>query len=29
MLLIAIKSRASDIHIEPNEKEVNIRFRVD
>jgi type IV pilus assembly protein PilB len=29
MLLDAIKARASDIHIEPNEKEVNTRFRVD
>jgi type II secretory ATPase GspE/PulE/Tfp pilus assembly ATPase PilB-like protein len=29
MFLNAIKSRASDIHIEPNEKEVNIRIRVD
>jgi type II secretory ATPase GspE/PulE/Tfp pilus assembly ATPase PilB-like protein len=29
MFLNAIKARASDIHIEPNEKEVNIRIRVD
>jgi len=29
MFLNAIKLRASDIHIEPNEKDINIRFRID
>ncbi|MDD2907089.1 MAG: GspE/PulE family protein [Candidatus Gracilibacteria bacterium] len=29
MFLNAIKMRASDIHIEPNEKDINIRFRID
>ncbi|MDR2639799.1 MAG: Flp pilus assembly complex ATPase component TadA [Candidatus Peribacteria bacterium] len=29
MFLGAIKQRASDIHIEPNEKNVHIRIRVD
>jgi type IV pilus assembly protein PilB len=28
MLLNAIKKQASDIHIEPTEKDVSIRFRV-
>lgn len=29
MLLNAIKLRASDIHIEPNDKDINVRFRID
>jgi type IV pilus assembly protein PilB len=29
MFLASFKYKASDIHIEPNEKNVNIRFRVD
>ncbi len=29
IFLNAIKNRASDVHIEPNDKNINIRFRVD
>ncbi|MDR1987398.1 MAG: Flp pilus assembly complex ATPase component TadA [Candidatus Peribacteria bacterium] len=29
MFINAIRQRASDIHIEPNEKNVNIRIRID
>lgn len=29
MILTAVRSRASDIHIEPKEREVRIRFRID
>lgn len=29
MILTAVRSRASDIHIEPKEREVRVRFRID